>query len=226
MGALHQAVYPCNRNTTPLAMPNSKPNIGLTLDQTLEQLAEGNHRFRDGRPLHRDPKIERQATCDTQEPFAAVLSCIDSRVPVERVFDQGLGELLSTRVAGNVVSNDILGSLEFGCEVVGAKLIVVMGHTKCRAIHNACDGLEFGHMTALLERIRVAVRSTVVPEDPKQRTSQNATFVADVTQRNIELAITSIRERSNILRDLEDSGSIAIVGALYDIETGGVEFQC
>ena len=205
-------------------MPSPEQNISPTPTQALDRLVEGNQRFQDGQPHHRDPKAERQATCNTQKPFAIVLSCIDSRVSVERVFDQGLGELLNTRIAGNVVSEEVLGSLEFGCAEVGAGLIVVMGHTKCRAIHGACDGLEAGHMTVLLEKIRAAVRSTADPEDPTQRNSQNETFVANVTQSNTELSIATIRDQSKILRDLERDGVIKIVGALYDIETGVVEF--
>ncbi len=198
--------------------------VAMSPTLALQQLTEGNQRFRENRRLERDLQAEVRATSAGQYPFAAVLSCIDSRASAEIVFDQGLGAIFSARLAGNVVNEDVLGSIEFSCKAAGAKLVVVLGHTHCGAVKGACDGVQLGNLTNMLAKIQPALAATPEPADPAQRNSANAAFVDEVARKNVALAVESIREHSPVLRELEDSGAIEIVGAMYDVETGEVEF--
>ncbi len=163
-----------------------------------------------------------KATADGQFPLASVVSCIDSRAPAEIVFDQGIGDLFNARVAGNIVNEDILGSLEFAHKVVGAKLLVVMGHTSCGAIKGACDDAQLGNLTGLIGKIKPA--ANLVSADIKDRTSKNYAFVEMVAESNVRLTVETIREKSPILREMEQKGEIMIVGAMYDVKTGKVKF--
>lgn len=196
----------------------------LTPESARALLEEGNRRFRERQRLEQDLLAQVDATKGGQSPFAIVLGCIDSRVSAELVFDQGVGDVFSVRIAGNCINPDILGSMEFACEVVGSKLVVVLGHSRCGAVMGACDGVELGNLTGLLARIRPAVDRTKEPADPDRRSSKDAEFVQNVTLTNVRLAIDEIRERSPVLKRLEDEGRIAIVGAMYDVGTGAVEF--
>uniref|UniRef100_UPI0037BFB1D6 carbonic anhydrase n=1 Tax=Flavobacterium sp. TaxID=239 RepID=UPI0037BFB1D6 len=161
-------------------------------------------------------------TRDGQWPFATILSCIDSRTSAELIFDQGLGDVFSVRIAGNIVNTDILGSMEFACKVAGSKLIVVLGHTKCGAVKGACDHVEMGNLTELLSKIQPAVYEEKVTSD--NRTSKNGPFVENVAQINVKRSVKNIIERSFVLERMLEAGQIGIVGAMHDIETGLVTF--
>ena len=161
-------------------------------------------------------------TASGQYPLAVVLSCLDSRKPVEIVLDQGIGDVFSARVAGSVMNEDILGSMEFACKVSGAKLIAVLGHSNCGAIKGAVDGVELGNLTALLNKIRPAMDQ--VPADVQPRNSKNLQFVDKVAEANVRLVMQQIRERSPILREMLDHGQIGLVGGMYDLSTGEVHF--
>ena len=190
----------------------------------LEILKEGNQRFCGNLKTNRNLLQQVNETKDGQFPFAAILSCIDSRTPAELIFDQGLGDVFSARVAGNVVNTDILGSLEFACQVAGAKLVVVVGHSRCGAIKGACDGVELGNLTQLLGKIAPAVEAVRDPVDAAARTSANAEFVEAVSHENVRQAVNAISERSDVLMKLQASGAIKIVGAMYDVSDGSVAF--
>ena len=161
-------------------------------------------------------------TSESQHPFAIILSCIDSRTSAELIFDQGLGDIFSVRIAGNCVNEDILGSMEFACKFAGAKLIVVLGHTRCGAIKGACDDVRIGNLTALLNKIRPAVDDTHVSGERK---STNSEFVEAVAHRNVQLSVEQITQRSPVLKEMLAEGSIAIAGGLYDVSTGYVTFD-
>lgn len=192
----------------------------LTPKKALDILLDGNKRFVNNLKANRDLLKQVNETSDGQFPFAAVLSCIDSRTSAELVFDQGLGDIFSIRIAGNCVNEDILGSMEFACKVAGSKLILVLGHSKCGAIKGACDDVRMGNLTALLTKLRPAVDDTTTTG---KRNSSNPAFVEDVALRNVQLAMKQIPERSPILKEMEEKGAIMIVGAMYDVETGQVE---
>jgi len=194
----------------------------MTPEQALAELRDGNARFVAGTPLTRNFPAEVKATAAGQYPFAVILSCLDSRQPVEIVFDQGVGDVFSARVAGNVLNDDILGSMEFACKVSGSKLIAVIGHSNCGAIKGAVDDVELGNLTGLLVKIKPAVDS--IPDDGQPRTSKNHAFVDQVAEANVELVMKEIRERSPILRDMLDRGEIGLVGGMYDLSTGKVRF--
>jgi len=196
----------------------------ITPGRALQLLKEGNRRFMAGRGEERELMAQVNAMRGGQWPFAIILGCIDSRVPSELIFDAGIGDLFNARVAGNFVNGDILGSMEFACELAGAKLVVVLGHTQCGAIKGACDGVELGNLTGMLARLKPAVEGTSSPVEAAERTSANGLFVRDVTVRNVRMALSDIRERSEVLEALERSGAIRLIGALYDVETGSVEF--
>lgn len=153
-----------------------------------------------------------------------MLSCIDSRVPAELVLDQGVGDIFNIRIAGNFLNDDILGSLEFACCVAGAKLIVVMGQSACGAVKGACDNVELGHLTGMLKKIRPAIDAVDSPREPENRCSANADFVESVARENVRRTVAGIAERSEVLRELRDTGAIEIVGAMYDVSSGSVEF--
>jgi carbonic anhydrase len=194
----------------------------MTPADVLHQLKEGNGRFVRGEPRKRDPASEIKATAGGQHPTAAVLGCIDSRVPVETVLDAGIGDMFVARVAGHVANSDIVGSLEYATKVVGAKLVLVMGHTRCSAVKSACEHVELGHVTGLLQKIAPAVDA--VKGVPGGRDCKNEAFVDAAAQENVRLTMRRLREMSPILKELEDSRDIMIVGAVYDISTGKVDF--
>lgn len=196
----------------------------MTPEMALELLKEGNRRFLRGTP--RERKLNQQVieTAYGQYPFASIIGCIDSRVPTSLIFDQGIGSIFSARVAGNIVNDDILGSLEFACKLAGAKLVVVLGHTSCGAVKGACDQAELGNLTALLSKINPAVLAVTEPENPEKRTSKNATFVDAVALENVRLTVQNVRTYSNVLRSMEKEGAIKIIGAMYDVATGEVRF--
>ena len=201
---------------------NRETQAQMTPRKALEFLQEGNKRFVNNLKVHRDLLEQANATIDGQWPFATILSCIDSRTSSELIFDQGLGDIFSVRIAGNIVNTDILGSLEFACKVAGSKLIVVLGHSKCGAIKGACDHIEMGNLTELLSKIQPAVyQEKTTTED---RTSKNATFVENVAKINVKRSVKSIIERSYILDQILENGEIGIIGAMHNIETGKVKF--
>jgi len=196
----------------------------LTPRMALEILLEGNARFVKNLKAQRDLLGQVNATRDGQWPFATVLSCIDSRTSAELIFDQGLGDIFSIRIAGNIVNTDILGSMEFACKVAGSKLIVVLGHTKCGAVKGACDHVEMGNLTELLSKLQPAVYSESETAAADKRNSKNGKFVENVATLNVKRSVKNIIERSFILEEMLDKGEIGIVGAMYNIETGKVEF--
>jgi len=204
---------------------NSDSQAKLTPQNAIDLLTEGNARFVANQRADRDLLNQMQDTRGGQWPFAAVLSCIDSRVSAELVFDQGIGDIFSARIAGNVATDEMIGSLEFACKVAGSKAIVVLGHSHCGAVKGACDGVEMSHLTTLLKHIQPAVEATTDPADQGQRNSKNATFVQSVAEKNVSMVADHIAAASPVLREMRDAGEIAIVGAMYDIETGKVSFQ-
>lgn len=194
----------------------------LTPRMAMNILREGNERFIRNLKQQRNLLEQVNDTRDGQWPFATVLSCIDSRTSAELIFDQGLGDIFSVRIAGNIVNTDILGSMEFACKVAGSKLIVVLGHTKCGAIKGACDHVEMGNLTELLSKIQPAVYQENVTK--KDRTSANYTFVENVAEINVKRSVKNIIERSFILEQMVENGQIGVIGAMYNIETGVVDF--
>jgi len=207
----------------PLASPPTKASqAAMTPQQALAELKAGNARFVAGHPLHRDFPADVKATASGQYPIAVVLSCIDSRQPIEIVLDQGIGDIFSARVAGNVLNDDVLGSMEFACKVSGAKLIAVIGHSNCGAIKGAIDNAKLGNLTGLLAKIKPAIDT--VPADVQPRTSKNYTFVDEVSEANVRLVMQQIRDRSPILREMLDNGQIGLVGGMYDLSTGEINF--
>lgn len=194
----------------------------LTPDLALQILKEGNQRFVNNLKVNRNLLQQVNDTSKGQFPFATILSCMDSRTSTELIFDQGLGDIFSIRIAGNVLNEDILGSMEFGTKVVGTKIIVVLGHTKCGAIVGACNKVEMGNLTKLLKKIQPAIDSIKIGSG--NRDGSNVDFVNSVTKNNVYLTIERIRKESEIISDLEKSGQIKIIGGLYDVETGQVTF--
>lgn len=190
----------------------------------LDLLRKGNERFVNNLRANRDLLAQVNQTRDGQWPFAIVLSCIDSRTSAELIFDQGLGDIFSVRIAGNVVNTDILGSMEFACKVAGSKLIVVLGHTRCGAVKGACDHVEMGNLTELLSKLQPSVYAERTVLDPAQRTSANTAFVENVATINVRRTVRSVIERSFIIEQMVESGQVGVVGGMYDIETGRVEF--
>jgi carbonic anhydrase len=194
----------------------------VTPQQVLERFRQGNQRFADGHGTQRNYAQQVRATAKGQFPLASIVSCIDSRAPAEILFDQGIGDLFNARVAGNVVNEDILGSLEFASKVAGSKLIIVLGHTSCGAVKGACDNVQMGNLTGLLAKIMPAVEA--VPNDGKDRSSKSYAFVEMVAEQNVRQNVRLIRERSPILMEMEEKGEIKIVGAMYDVATGKVNW--
>jgi len=192
--------------------------------KALELLKEGNQRFTSKKQVERDLTLQVEQTSTGQFPFATVLSCIDSRVPAELIFDQGIGDIFSVRIAGNFVNSDILGSMEFASKLAGTKLILVLGHTACGAVKGACDHAELGNLTGMLDNIAPAVDAITEPTDAEKRTSANIDFVNAVGTKNVELTIDRIHEESPVLAEMEQAGEIQIVGGIYDIATGKVNF--
>jgi len=194
----------------------------LTPDQALELLQDGNERFVSGNMLQRDLLAQVKATAKGQFPFAGILGCIDSRVPPEFVFDQGIGDIFSARIAGNFANTDFIGSFEFATKLAGAKLIVVLGHTECGAIKGAVDNAQLGNLTQTLSNLMPAVYS--VTDVQGERNSSNAAFVTSVAEENVRLNVNALYTRSAILHDLVEAEQIKIVGAMYDVGTGRVSF--
>lgn len=194
----------------------------LTPQIALDILKEGNRRFVNN--LKENPNLLEQVneTQNRQYPFAVILSCIDSRTSAELIFDQGLGDIFSVRIAGNIINEDILGSMEFACKIAGSKFILVLGHTNCGAIQGACDHLEMGNITALLSKITPSIESETTTI--KNRNSKNVKFVENVALINVHKTVTAIKERSYILHEMIDKGEIGICGAIYNVETGVVDF--
>ena len=193
----------------------------LSPDDVIARVKAGNERFRTGKKQHRDVLMEMQKTAGGQWPEAVVLGCIDSRAPAEIVFDQGLGDIFNCRVAGNVESADMLGSMEFATKLSGAKVVVVLGHSACGAVKGAIAGAELGNLTQLLAKIRPAVAQTTFAG---KRTADNPEFVDAVARKSVELTIGRIRKDSAVISDLEKSGAVKVVGCFYHLSTGKIEF--
>jgi carbonic anhydrase len=196
----------------------------MTAKKALGFLKEGNQRFQNNLKANRNLLEQVNDTSEGQFPFATILSCIDSRVSAELVFDQGLGDVFSIRIAGNFINEDILGSMEFACKLAGTKLVVVLGHTSCGAIKGACDHARLGNLTALINKIEPAVEAVKEPKDEQLRNSKNLEFVDAVSYKNVLIAIANIRSKSPILAEMEKNGQIKITGGMYDITTGKVDF--
>ena len=188
----------------------------------LDLLKEGNKRFVNNLKINRNLLQQANETSDGQHPFAVILSCIDSRTSAELIFDQGIGDVFSIRIAGNIVNEDILGSMEFGCKVAGTKIIVVLGHTNCGAIKGACDNVELGNLTSLISKIKPAVDQETTTT--KNRDSSNSAFVENVAKLNVSLSIKNILLKSPILAEMVKNDEIVIVGGLHDISYGEVKF--
>ena len=193
----------------------------MTPDEIIGLTKQGNERFHTGRREDRDFLPEQQASAKGQYPAAVVLSCIDSRAPAEIIMDLGIGDIFNARVAGNIANPDILGSMEFACQVAGAKVVLVMGHTACGAIKGAIDQVQLGNLTGLLAKIRPAVEAA---QYNGERSSKNDAFVNAVARKNVELTMANIRQQSSVLQNLESKGGVKIVGAMYDLDTAHVEF--
>ena len=194
---------------------------GMTPSQVIDELKKGNERFRSGKMAPRNYLAEKRSSAAGQYPAAVVLGCLDSRVPAEIVFDAGIGDIFTGRVAGNVVNDDMLGSMEFACAVSGAKVVLVLGHTACGAVKGAIDDVEMGNLTGLLARIKPAISAT---KFDGEKSSKNAAYVDAVARSNVALALGNTRRRSPILEDLEKKGSLQLAGAMYDLATGVVQF--
>ena len=201
---------------------NKETQAQMTPRKALQFLQEGNNRFINNLKANRNLLEQVNETRDGQWPFATILSCIDSRTSAELIFDQGLGDVFSVRIAGNIVNTDILGSMEFACKVAGSKLIVVLGHSKCGAVKGACDHVEMGNLTELLSKIQPAVYEE--KQTTGERSSKNSEFVENVAEINVKRSVKSIIERSYVLEQMLENGQIGIVGAMHDIETGVVTF--
>ena len=217
--------------TAPFASAQLAPNMSesltrqqrdsMTPSQVIDELKKGNQRFRAGKMAPRNYLAEKQSSAPGQYPAAVILGCVDSRVPAEIVFDAGIGDVFTGRIAGNVVNDDMLGSMEFACGVSGAKLVLVLGHSACGAVKGAIDDVVLGNLTGLLARIKPAMRAT---KFDGEKSNENASYVDAVARANVVLGLAEIRRRSPILEDLEKKGSIKIAGAMYNVANGVVEF--
>ncbi len=194
----------------------------MTPKKSLAFLLEGNQRFLQNDRIERLLIEQVKDTSDGQYPFATVLSCIDSRIPTEIIFDQGIGDLFNVRIAGNFVNEDILGSMEFACKLAGSKLIMVLGHTSCGAVKGACDDAKLGNLTQMLEKIKPAVEM-VKTKSGEARNSSNIEFVNKVSHKNVLLTIEAIKKDSPVLNEMLENNEIDIVGAMYDVNSGSVE---
>ncbi|KAA2245018.1 carbonic anhydrase [Chitinophaga agrisoli] len=202
---------------------NKASQSSITPEHALELLKQGNARFVDNLRINRNLLQQVNETRDGQWPLAAIVSCMDSRTSAELIFDQGLGDIFSIRLAGAVITDNVLGSLEYACKVAGSKFIVVLGHTKCGAIKGACDKVELGNLTALLSKITPAVYAEKTIKE--NRNSHNSAFVDAVTHLHTERSVQAVLEQSVILREMILKGEVGIIGALYDVETGVVTFM-
>lgn len=198
--------------------------ITMTPESAIQRLKEGNSRFIQSNCISRDLSTEVKQTSTGQNPYATILHCIDSRVSAELIFDEGIGDVFSVRIAGNFENEDILGSMEFACKLAGTKVIVVLGHTACGAVKGACDDAKLGNLTALISKLKPAVEAVTEPVDTSKRNSGNIDFVNSVAEKNVYMTIENIRKKSPVLKEMEDNGEIKIVGAMYDIKDGSVTF--
>jgi carbonic anhydrase len=198
-----------------------KMRNSLTPENALQMLKDGNHRFVTNLKMNRNLLQQVNDTSDEQYPFALILSCIDSRTSAELIFDQGLGDIFSCRIAGNILNEDILGSMEFACKVAGAKLIMVLGHSECGAIKGACNNVKMGNLTGLLKKIRVVVKEF---SKDKKVNQQSSDFIDLISKENVKNVLKNIPKKSKIIRDLVKDKKIIIVGAMYDISSGKVDF--
>ena len=206
-------------NSPDAASMTKESQDATTPDQAMARLKAGNDRFITGKMLTRDLKAQVKVSGYAQYPYASIVSCIDSRAAPELVFDQGIGDVFSARVAGNVVNEDILGSLEFASKVAGAKLVVILGHSSCGAIKGACDDVALGNLTVLLDKIKPAVQNISLVGD---RSSKNHEFVEMVSEANVHSMVQEVLRRSPVLKDMSDKGQIKVVGAMLDVGTGKV----
>ncbi|MGH8863206.1 MAG: carbonic anhydrase family protein [Burkholderiales bacterium] len=193
----------------------------MTPDEVLEAMKRGNERFRKGKRDNRDVLALQRATAKSQHPKAVLLSCMDSRAPAETILDTSIGDIFNSRLAGNVLNEDVLGGMEFGCAAAGSKVVLVMGHTSCGAVRGAIDGVKLGNLTGLLAKIQPAITATAFSGE---RSSKNDAFVDAVAKKHVELTVADIRKRSSVLANLESKGKIKIVGSMYSLETGVVDF--
>jgi carbonic anhydrase len=217
-----QDTRPVQTSAAYSSVQTKESQTAMTPGQALAELRDGNARFVAGESRVHNFPSQIKMTASGQYPFAVVLSCLDSRQPIEIVFDQGIGDIFSARVAGNILNDDILGSMEFACKASGAKLIAVIGHSNCGAIKGAVDDVQLGNLTGLLTKIKPAIDA--VPADVQPRTSKNYEFVNEVGAANVKLVMKEIRERSPILAGMLDQGEIGLVGGMYDLSTGKVQF--
>ena len=201
---------------------NKEMQSAISPKMALELLKDGNKRFVNNLKINRNLLQQANETSDGQHPFAVILSCIDSRTSAELIFDQGLGDIFSVRIAGNIVNEDILGSMEFGCKVAGAKIIVVLGHTKCGAVKGACDDVKLGNLTGLISKIKPAVDQEMTTKE--NRTSTNGEFVENVAALNVQLSVKNILLKSPIIAEMVKNDEISIVGGIHEISTGEVKF--
>ncbi|WP_310554989.1 carbonic anhydrase family protein [Flavobacterium sp.] len=201
---------------------NKEMQEAITPSMAIDILKEGNKRFMNNLKANRNLLQQANETSDGQHPFAVILSCIDSRTSAELIFDQGLGDIFSVRIAGNIINEDILGSMEFACKVAGSKVIVVLGHSKCGAVKGACDHVEMGNLTALLSKIQPAVYDE--KSETENRSSSNAAFVEKVASINVKRTVSAIMERSPILKEMIQNGEIGIIGGMHNIADGEVTF--
>jgi carbonic anhydrase len=193
----------------------------LTPDEIIQLMKNGNARFRRGEKTTQNYLAQQRASAKGQYPAAVLLSCIDSRAPAETIMDLGIGDVFNTRVAGNIANDDILGSLEFACQVAGAKVVLVMGHTACGAIKGAIDRVELGNLTGLLAKIQPAVEATTYQGE---RSAKNYAFVDAVARKNVELTMGEIRSRSAVIAALETKGTVKIAGAMYNLDSAAIDF--
>jgi len=220
MGTLSGLTFGVPESSLAAALSEETRNQ-LTAEQIIEMMKQGNARFRNGRMLPHDYLAQKRSSLTAQYPAAVILSCMDSRAPAEIVLDAGIGDMFNVRVAGSVANDDVIGSLEFACAIAGAKVVLVMGHTSCGAIKGAIDGAELGHLTGLLKNIKPIVDATAYMGD---RTSKNEAFVDEVAKTHVETTMYEIRRRSHVLAALEQDGSIKLVGAMYHLVGGLVDF--
>lgn len=202
---------------------NKASQAAINPSDALELLKAGNQRFLNNSLISRSFDKQINLTTSGQYPFATIVSCIDSRIPTEIIFDQGIGDIFNARIAGNFVNDDILGSLEFACKLAGSKLIVIMGHTSCGAVKGACDHAKLGNLTGLLEKIKPAMEA-VTTEEGVDRSSKNLNFVDQVAVQNVNLTISKVKKDSPVLNEMIEFGEIEVVGAMYDVKTGVVSF--
>jgi carbonic anhydrase len=219
---VNTAIVPAAANDTISSVTTAGFQDSITPVQVLEKFKEGNRRFLDGKVLHRNYLSQVDVAAKGQHPYAVIVSCIDSRIPTEIIFDKGIGDMFNARIAGNFINKDILGSLEFACKVSGAKLILIMGHSDCGAIKSACDDVKLGNITGMLANITPAVRA--IKGFDGQRNAKNKEFVAAVARQNVLMAKDKILKESPILKEMVDKGQVLIVGSMYNLQDGSVEF--